>query len=142
MDIADQAQDAEALFIELACQAVTLAAPTLRATGQCTTAWPAFKTICASATPLVATISLTGRPPRRGAGSSGMDDHKIERLHRRLTACSSPHAIVLRSDKFYLVEAESPRLAGILNTPAWVGRVIGVFSPDVPIEVLRDEVAA
>ena len=35
MDIADQAQDAEALFIELACQAVTLAAPTLRATGQC-----------------------------------------------------------------------------------------------------------
>lgn len=71
-----------------------------------------------------------------------MDDHKIERLHRRLTACSSPHAIVLRSDKFYLVEAESPRLAGILNTLAWAGRVIGVFSPDVPIEVLRDEVAA
>lgn len=34
-DIADQAQDAEALFIELARQAVTLAAPTLPAKGVC-----------------------------------------------------------------------------------------------------------
>jgi hypothetical protein len=34
-DIVDQAQDAEALFIALARQAVTLDAPVLRATGQC-----------------------------------------------------------------------------------------------------------
>jgi hypothetical protein len=35
MDIVDQAQDAEALFIALALHAVNLAAPPLRATGQC-----------------------------------------------------------------------------------------------------------
>lgn len=34
-DIVDQAQDAEALFIALARQAVTLAAPTLPAKGVC-----------------------------------------------------------------------------------------------------------
>lgn len=71
-----------------------------------------------------------------------MDDHKIERLHRRLAARSGPQAIVLRSDKFDLLDADSPRLDAMLATSAWAGRVIGVFSPDVPIEVLRDEVAA
>ena len=35
MDIVDAAQDTESLFINLARQAVTLAAPTLRATGRC-----------------------------------------------------------------------------------------------------------
>ena len=35
MDIADQAQEAEALFIDIARRAVTLAAPTLPAKGVC-----------------------------------------------------------------------------------------------------------
>ena len=71
-----------------------------------------------------------------------MDDHKIERLHRRLAARSGPQAIVLRSGKFDLLDANSPRLDAMLATSSWADLVIGVFSPDVPIEVLRDEVAA
>lgn len=71
-----------------------------------------------------------------------MDEHKIQRLHRRLASRSGPQAIVSRSGKFDLLDADSPRLDSMLATPAWAGHVIGVFSPDVPIDVLRDEVAA
>lgn len=35
MDIVDQAQDAEALFMDLARKAITLAAPVLAVTGTC-----------------------------------------------------------------------------------------------------------
>lgn len=71
-----------------------------------------------------------------------MDDHKLERLHRRLSARSGPQAIVCQSGKFDLIDADSPRLGAMLAVPEWAGRVIGVFSPDVPIDVLRDEVCA
>lgn len=71
-----------------------------------------------------------------------MDDHKLARLHRRLSTRSGPQAIVCRSGKFDLLDADSPRLAAMLMSPAWSPRVLGVFSPDVPINVLRAEVSA
>jgi len=71
-----------------------------------------------------------------------VDERKLERLYRRLVARSGPQAIVCRSGKFDLVDADSPRLAAMLAVPDWAGRVLGVFSPNVPLDVLRDEVAA
>jgi hypothetical protein len=71
-----------------------------------------------------------------------VDERTLQRLHRRLLARSGPQAIVCRADKFDLLAADSPRLAAMLKTPAWASRVLGVFSPDVPIDVLRGEVAA
>jgi len=71
-----------------------------------------------------------------------MDDHKLERLYRRLVARSGPQAIIFRSGKFDLLDADSPRLTAMLAVPDWAGRVLGVFTPDVQIDVLRDELAA
>lgn len=71
-----------------------------------------------------------------------MDEHKLERLHRRIAARSGPQGVVCRAGKFDLIAADSPRLDAILNSPDWSGHVIGVFSPDVSIDVLRSEVAA
>jgi hypothetical protein len=71
-----------------------------------------------------------------------MDERKLERLHRRLSAQVAPQAIVQQSGKFDLVAADSPRLAAIMKSQNWQSRVLGVFSPDVPLDVLRDEVAA
>lgn len=70
-----------------------------------------------------------------------MDERKLERLQRRLAACAGPQAIVCHPGNFLLFAADSPRLDAMLKSADWSGRVIGVFSPDVPIEVLRDEVA-
>ena len=71
-----------------------------------------------------------------------VDERKLERLYRRLVARSGPQAIICRTGKFDLLDADSPRLGAMLAVPDWAGRVLGVFSPDVPIEVLRAEVVA
>jgi hypothetical protein len=57
-------------------------------------------------------------------------------------ARSGPQAIVHRSGKFDLIDADSLRLSAMYKSDAWAGRVLGVFTPDVPIDVLRDEIAA
>jgi hypothetical protein len=71
-----------------------------------------------------------------------MDERKLERLHRRLVARSAPQAVVCHSGKFDLIDADSSRFSAMLNTPAWANCVLGVFSPDVPFDVLREEVSA
>ena len=72
-----------------------------------------------------------------------MDDPKLARLHRRLAAREGAQAVIRQpNDKLDLFPAASPRFAALLRSPVWARRVLGVFSPDVPIEVLRREVCA
>lgn len=68
---------------------------------------------------------------------------KIARLHRRLAARECAQAVIrLPNDKLDLLPAASPRFTALLRSPAWACRVLGVFSPDIPFDVLCGEVSA
>lgn len=68
---------------------------------------------------------------------------KLDYLHRRLQAKTSPHAVVRTSrGRFDLVPSESVRLTALLRSPAAALRVVGVFTPDVPYSTLCAAVLA
>jgi hypothetical protein len=95
---------------------------------------------CAFAIRFAETILRCAKRPKPDAGLCTMDERKLERLHRRLVACSAPQAIIIHRGKFDMLAVSSPRLVPILQSPVWGSRVLGVFSPDVPLDVLRNEV--
>ncbi|MBK7357546.1 hypothetical protein [Propionivibrio sp.] len=44
------------------------------------------------------------------------------------------------SAPIFLIDAQSPRVDALLNSPEWSRRVVGTFYPDVEIDVLCEEV--
>lgn len=66
---------------------------------------------------------------------------KIARLHRRLAARECAQAVIrLPNDKLDLMPATSPRFLAMLARGPWSARVVGVFLPGVPFDVLLSEV--
>jgi hypothetical protein len=71
-----------------------------------------------------------------------LEDRHIERLWRQICAKDTPQTVVRETSprRFFLIDAQSPRVDALLNCPEWSRRVVGTFYPDVEIDVLCEEV--
>jgi len=68
-----------------------------------------------------------------------VDEARLARLHRRIQGAGEVCALVLQDNNTVdLIPATYPRLDAILRDPFWRNRVLGAFSPSVPIERLRE----
>ena len=70
-----------------------------------------------------------------------VDKKVLDRLHRRIKARRTPHAVVKVGPRRYdLIPVGSARLDALFRSPAWVARVVGVFTPEVTVSQLSEDV--
>ena len=76
------------------------------------------------------------------SATAKLEDRHIERLWRQIRAKDTPQTVVRETSprRFFLIDAQSPRVDALLNCPEWSRRVVGTFYPDVEIDVLCEEV--
>lgn len=64
-------------------------------------------------------------------------DRNVPRVHRMLAMSTEPQAVLKdRQGRLELVPAASPRVAALPSD-----RIVGVFYPDVPLQVFAREVS-
>lgn len=69
--------------------------------------------------------------------------HRLKRLHRKIQRAGVPQVVVADpvTGKFWLIDSYSPRGAWMMRDPNWQPHVLGIFTPDVPLETLIEELA-
>lgn len=65
----------------------------------------------------------------------------IRRLHRQIVASGVPQVVVKDfKGRFVTFPSISPRLASMQRSSLWSSRILGVFTPEVEMETLMQEV--